>query len=146
MHTHIHVLSWLPTSQCTGSLCHDRTCKSRSADSLSLSSPSTLVWVNLRLCLSDRSPWAGLLGVATSSHAAGRHQGLCTHSTVPRHKGNNGLPKDLDQSHLCQGRASNFQGPSDSNNISGGPQGNNHKVNPSVSNSALVAPDRFRTK
>lgn len=64
----------------------------------------------------------------------------------PRHKGNNGLPKDLDQSHLCQGRASNFQGPSDSNNISGGPQGNNHKVNPSVSNSALVAPDRFRTK
>lgn len=64
----------------------------------------------------------------------------------PKHKGSNGLPKDWDQSHLCQGTTSNFQGPRDSNNISGEPQGNNHRADPSVLNSAPVAPERFRTK
>lgn len=63
-----------------------------------------------------------------------------------KHEGKNGLPKDLDQSHLCQGRTSSFQGPGDSSYISGGPQENNHKVDPSVSNSAPVAPEKFRTK
>lgn len=79
-----------------------------------------------------------LAGTKVSAHIP-LHQGL-------KHKGNNGLPKDLHQSHLCQGRTSTFQGPGESNYISGVPRGNNHKVDTSVSNSAPVAPETFRTK